>query len=105
MKPGHALDALVAERVLKLRASEAIGMWSFPDRPPTLIWEPYSTDIRAAWEVLEKTNLLAYNQLFVGSDGKWRVANYESYLYQPDRYEGCDTAAHAICRAALKAKP
>jgi hypothetical protein len=109
VKEGRELDALVAEKVM--------GETVFPDYGEFNARgvKPYSTDIAAAWQVVEKLGL--FSRGF-----KWREIETLGALLQhnprTDRwavivryYDGdadvaadnCDTAPHAICLAALKA--
>lgn len=109
MKPGRELDALVAEKVMGQTAdvrerwrgnclcgrSETCAVCSWP--------LSYSTDIAAAWEVVEKLDLLALYSL-EGCEGEWTVRKY----YNNDEWDEWDdtdgvSAPHAICLAALKA--
>lgn len=110
MKPGRELDALIAEKVFgAVRTQEKFqGYVPIPGDPvyysevykyPTgvnyLIDDPknrhgmmggvphYSTDISAAWEVVEKLN--------------------KQYSFHLNTKGSADTAPHAICLAALKA--
>ena len=111
MKPGRALDAAVAERVMEWAAcgrgedGEMLGA-----APPTWdVWEVvphYSTDWRAAGEVWAKVGTM---QL----EGPWwdpgeniapfkcRVIDRPRDLCEPYSYG--DTGPHAICLAALAA--
>ncbi len=112
MKPSRELDALVAEKVMGGLTN--IKPCSLADGPPH-----YSTDIAAAWEVVEKiqssefslssgyctsdqakTNLRidihkernGYELQFMDRKGHTYCAAYD-----------CPTLPHAICLAALKA--
>jgi hypothetical protein len=99
LKPGWKLDALIAEKVMGLTDADAIGSYETwqPEHHVTLIFKPYSTDIAAAWEVVEK---------FIHEDpdtsidiwfiGHWHVSINGSMAH------GSSTA-HAICLAALRA--
>lgn len=58
----------------------------------------YSTDIAAAWEVVEKLDLFATHGLYK-QDNKWCI---DSYYFETGVAE-TETAAHAICLAALAA--
>jgi hypothetical protein len=100
MKAGRELDALVAEKVMGLP----------PVYGPTGIkWDgpipAYSTDIAAAWEVVERIKGSQPESTFsiewIGT--QWRVdfvyQNYDWY----NEGDQADTAPHAICLAALKA--
>lgn len=96
------IDALVAEKVMRLEC-ELVGDEYYID-PDSDEWERaphYSTDIKAAWEVLGKFKawtvthgpgygVICYIDKLDGNDNKW---------------EGkADTAPLAICLAALKAR-
>lgn len=129
MEAGRELDALVAEKVMGL--SQRSGSW-FDNLGNKLyspastysdddIWLPeYSTDIKAAWEVAEKSDIESLIRI---EDGRW-IANVVGYYdpnegtkawprlneyYEISIYEDAvkDTigksAPHAICLAALKA--
>lgn len=93
MKPGRELDMLVAEKVMSLKP---LG------RVPH-----YSTDISAAWEVVEKINS-SKNKWTLNSlrcdpnDGKWQFGDIDrdGSIWPDDKY---DSAPLAICLAALKA--
>ena len=137
LKPGRELDALVAERVMgwirlscappgrfcleqkeRGRDERDGDWWLLPggtfrcdlcDRT-----EDYSTDIRAAWEIMEKMWPHVQN----GGRGTHRI---QLYRRDGDNQWGCEfaidpqgdwrtharacapTAPHAICLAALKA--
>ena len=97
MNPGRELDALVAEKVF--------GETIFKHKAD---WEPpeYSTDISAAWEVVNKLS----GGFYFSIDGQWRSqltgkiswrSRFKPSLDAP--YISGDTAPHAICLAALKA--
>lgn len=108
MKPGRELDALVAEKVMGLTSSEVEihrQFWldgCFSNLPH------YSTDIAAAWEVVEK--------LTSKKQPHFQLSLCDSYTENPkwcaefdlDRpfkrvIAKAETAPHAICLAALKA--
>jgi hypothetical protein len=99
MTPGPKLDALVAEKVMGL---------VIPSRPG---WgpKPYSTDIAAAWEVVEKFGHFHIQTVFgdgsVDSFGEMiRVRLTTEATLQGRTMESiAETAPHAICLAALKA--
>jgi hypothetical protein len=101
LPPGRELDALVAEKVLgwpAARDAKAIGeagYWTAGDERFIHGLPAFSTDIAAAWEVVEK--LIASDEwpefsLEYEATLKWSVG---------DCYGA--TAPHAICLAALKA--
>lgn len=128
MKPGRELDALVAEKVMGLvvdldnskyfdgtqvatrkedfgAIGEAVQTISGVYHP-RLSWPlpHYSTDIAAAWEVVER--LSAENWIFDLLEGAhegaspWRA----HFMREGERSNGYgDSAPHAICLAALKA--
>ena len=87
LKPGSKLDLLVCEKVMK---------WITP-------WEPFfpSTDISAAWEVVEKmSEQWPQYQLTKIEDG-WSVMwGFDGYGWPEATGK---TAPEAICKAALMA--
>lgn len=92
MKPGREVDALVAEKVMGWTISE--GFYYGPgERVPANI-PRYSTDIAAAWEVVEKMRGAAGFMLVNFAGGGWQADI-------GDACEHAETAAHAICLAAL----
>lgn len=116
MEAGRELDALVAEKVMGWEPGPG-GIHLFPpkdepNRKRFTRWNGearvteiphYSTDIAAAWEVVEK---LGHKfQMFLNTRGKWTEADF---VHWPDNLKGyvaasADTAPLAICLAALKA--
>lgn len=125
MQPGRELDALVAEMVIGYRRSfeskDNPGLWYFEKDgfsvKPHEIPE-YSTDIAAAWQLLEKLSLS-----IVWDGSAWACANAKEITVsvsangedtQPvvigvgflvtdlPTIARADTAPHAICLAALK---
>lgn len=139
LKPGRELDALVAEKVMGLQVEtdplkyfsgaavaehvEHFGKYrrvesisGGADIP--LFWKlpHYSTDISAAWEVVEwfrkNKKALGFSFDVHWLDPDWRIENYDTgysgYLYRGWK-EGQEfdvqssTFPHAICLAALKA--
>jgi len=84
----RALDALVATEVMGLD----IPLLADSPVPPA---RRYSTDIAAAWEVVEELDLSMYP-----------LACTVGWRFEFDRNEGAEaeTAPLAICLAALKAK-
>lgn len=110
IKPGRELDALVASKVMDLE----IGKTNFliiGTRPKgsnlgysTNGIKPYSTDIAAAWEVLEK--VFPKEVCVFKSYDSWFVAKSSQSRFPDgtiDYIASGDTAPHAICLAALKA--
>jgi hypothetical protein len=122
MEAGRELDTIVAERVMGWincgqLGNEWGGQWGgcppywsqYGDR--CLLIPSYSTDIAAAWLVVEKLRteglhlqmndtLSAYRARFftVASTVKWDQESADGAYYQ-----FASTPAHAICLAALKA--
>jgi len=123
MEAGIKLDALIAKHVMGLdviiaKPSGGVicsGVWNriTPCDDGSLMCEHptydgymhvgfgsnrYSADIKAAWEVVEKMDLfIAYSLQKFG--GKYVVLDEDRIIVA-----GSDTAPHAICLAALKAK-
>ncbi len=123
MKPGRELDALVAEKVMGWAWPEGrcpVCGWRFaesrehgcvPDdcsqrpRPNPIAseaWPHYSTDIAAAWQVVEKLRELhpdGWVNLMNGVGDGWHVS-----VSTGDQEYGANakTPAHAICLAALE---
>lgn len=115
MKPGRELDALVAEKVMGL---SYYPVWtnSYGQHVPHAVFDkgvkqnvvtcgylkPYSTDIAAAWEVVEK-----FNGLYIGESESDPGRHWWQFVdsNEQDSYIGAEgkTAPHAICLAALKA--
>lgn len=114
MKPGRELDALVAEKVmgLKINWDETtpcplcgdVGrfcgarMWCSHDGWYYSQYKDYSTDIAAAWEVVEK--LRGDGWIFNLSD------SWAAQFHMPGNIlvvSSAKSAPHAICLAALKA--
>jgi hypothetical protein len=111
MNPGRELDALVAEKVMGRNG--AVEQWRQTANGPDMItattaavdgWRPipnFSSDIAAAWEVLEKLRGMLHEEISVASsyDKKFWVVCLEG----TQQLAHAETAAHAICLAALKA--
>lgn len=115
LKPGRALDALVARQVMGYELSGSDGIkWPNKPHPESALdysycrLPPYSTDIKAAWHVVEKLDrpmgLTRYRKDF------WYVEFFCIRADYPDREElpnigftaEAKTITHAICLAALK---
>jgi len=98
MPAGQDMDLLVAEEVLKLSTDEWNNRFFFSTGNKT----KFSTDISAAWEVVEK--LLddeEYDFAIRSSVRGWHVtieAKYDDYV------ANAETIPLAICRAALLAR-
>ncbi len=83
--------------------------WTTLSSYPNFRLRHYSTDIAAAWEVVEKVQAngwtfhvddVGFNN---GIEGKWRVLLTEAETGDKHVFADGDTAPHAICLAALKA--
>lgn len=120
-EPGRELDALVAEKVMGWTGVHLVhggtGTSSYyVGRTPrgVFVVRPYSTDIAAAWQVIEamrQRNYYAEISEHI-SDPERQCAMFASRAGHYDSYERCwenehqvctATAPHAICLAALKA--
>ena len=109
MNPGPEIDALVATEVMgwiriNTTKSGRHFVWGYPEHPnppPSAAgpdWSP-STNIAAAWEVVEKMDCpVAIGTCLAG----WAVSFYpEGVSITTSRSA---SVSHAICLAALKAK-
>ena len=121
MEAGRELDALVAEKVMGFakvvrdydKRHNTEGLRSFV-YDTAFAWfgketPRYSTDIAAAWLVVEHMGPIPFSLRFQPADA-WRAGGGEVYCYAHWTcwFEGgkeidADTAALAICRAALLA--
>ena len=119
-KVGRELDALVAEKVMGQKvksAAELGGLYSVegdffvnpPDRSEpvyahTLPLPHYSTDIAAAWEVVEKLRVEGLRlRLVEYTDGFYAAFGAMAIDTAPWQASQVETAPLAICLAALKA--
>lgn len=115
MNPGRELDALVGEKVFGitfcvcsnwdcnntyngyyLKCNQCKGMIPYP--------APYSTDIRAAWEIVGK--LKPYFPEIRFDNPNWTCGlkgNNSAGKFVEIITQHGDTAPHAICLAALRA--
>lgn len=93
LEAGPELDAIMCHELMGFEGCVAIsgdhGDMFFPT---------YSTDIKAAWAVVEKLRKLNYNlSLFYSDEG------FYCHFGQTELAGQAGTAPLAICRAALKA--
>lgn len=92
IQAGREMDALIAEKITGFKpVTMTAGI------PPHFIYPQYSTDIAAAWQVIERLKKLKPIISYDPYSEKWYV-----------RFNGgescsADTVMLAICRAALKA--
>jgi hypothetical protein len=123
MKPGQDLDILVAEKVMgrsdlcKCKGNVPLVPSSIFQREPIcarcnkLLPDHYSTDIAAAWQLIEKMPLLARMSILspgaTVSPGQYNGSEYMVRVYVDSAKSPITsfaaTAPHAICLAALKA--
>lgn len=102
MKAGRELDALVAEKVMGLMMIDGKEKYPCDSSSKGYILtdpEPYSTDIAAAWLVVEKLRDTLHVNWDICSDStSWwaKIGNLETL-------KAADSAPLAICLAALKA--
>lgn len=121
MPAGPELDAAVAEHVMGSRPPLARGgnVWANPDGNPNYASQIplYSTDIAAAWEVVEKMLAVGFSFTYFDtaniSSKPGVCAAFKLGVYPPkegdaDAFRGYgfreQSAPLAICRAALIAK-
>lgn len=104
LPPGRELDALIAEKVMQ----NPLGRPSFEEGQKYFLdLQHYSTDIAAAWEVVERLGLAIGINEVRPEEGKWiclkDMGEGEGWLFGIFEGAYADTAPHAICLAALKA--
>lgn len=117
MNPGRELDALVAEKIFRQQVVDIMGQVAIQHRITTPFeyiitpegikpTPPYSTDIAAAWEVVEKLKLsIVYNR----DMGTWLAGILDAFVANQivdgwmDVSATSKTAPHAICLSALQA--
>lgn len=114
-EPGRDLDKLIADKVMGLKCSR---IWSVDESGQSyfmVVWgngvllQAYSTDIAAAWEVVEKLCKdsfafdMEYSEFFDkdagGCDARFRCKAGIRGKFSAE----AETAPHAVCLAALKA--
>ncbi len=122
MEPGREMDVLVAERIMELQCFQEVrnnGVHVYQDwyhsfhviglpevGEHTQRVSEYSEDIKAAFEVVEKTKLLEEYVLSFQS-GEWVIALNDVEMEHGEYYPGLSIRARAttpplvICRAAL----
>lgn len=100
------LDALVAERVMGIDVIYEVDNYYFKIENGGVRVYQYSTDIAAAWQVVER---LASSDLVVeikyNRKGKFQVAGVNTWRHtkQPERLVLDPSVPTAICLAALQA--
>lgn len=115
IEPGRELDVLVAEKVMGWRAHTIWGTdYEVGSGEPVrrICYAPYySTDIAAAWDVVQKMREDRRKVLVHWENGQTSAYNEEFWEVEisgPLRLDAAfrahaDTAPHAICIAALRA--
>jgi len=113
MKAGRKLDSLVSEKVFgeKYPFDKKLKDYYRPWVEDPIAYEPcpyYSSDIEAAWQVVEKLLSLLPNQDFhIEHWADEDISNWQvSSCYQLGEWMDwvrAETLPHAICLAALKA--
>lgn len=117
MRAGREMDALVAEKVMQIAVfvdyatirgqQMAISWWDAPKEDENAKPIPdYSTDIAAAWQVVEAprlAELLEYVEVSVVRYHDRYECHIEDDTAARLYIAEADTAPHAICLAALKA--
>ncbi|MHA7967713.1 BC1872 family protein [Paenibacillus sp. CAU 1782] len=100
MDPGRELDRLIATQIMGCEIDERIDIY-FQGKK----WSPipeYSTDISAAWEVVEKCNEVKVKRYeTMGGHCYFCKIEVESTEGWDEVIETGDTAPEAICKAAL----
>lgn len=102
MKPGRELDALVAENVFGIESTtiSPTGIDVLVKKGTVRPIPHYSTNIAAAWEVVERFSYFTITQSKL--DKELYHAEFKGRLGEFFIAEG-ESAPHAICLAALKA--
>jgi hypothetical protein len=109
MKPGRELDAFVAEKVMGWKKQEFVPgvshehRWHDQNGQLQISIHPYSTDIAAAWEVVEKFIKDGWEVVLNVSirEAKITLWNDAGMAIREGKAFG-SSITHAICLAALK---
>lgn len=105
MKAGRELDILISMRVFGNTESEAKFLRALHDEisfRPLGAGYLYSTDIAAAWEVVEKLGLLDSGDHLFREKDRWIVGDENQETGEPFYLATAKTAPLAICLAALR---
>lgn len=112
MKAGRELDVLVAEKVMGyiMIDTEAMSPHNSSNGFTLDVILPlpdYSTDISAAWQVVEKFDYYTLSKIREGEDGSVSIVGFECRVTNFDHTTGLgismESMSHAICLAALAA--
>ena len=103
---GQQTDALIAEKVMGLEPWPGLkGAFKPPDRSPTpMAPQPYTTEMNAAWQIVEKLVADGYEVALVSTAGPHRAKGLWTCAVASGNRGAkahADTAALAIYRAAL----
>ena len=108
MKPGKELDALIAEKIfdLDVLAGKVVTPHEFLEGTHySLEPEAYSTNITAAWKIVERLNeqflMVSVDSYLGGADIAILDKKAEGHYQLTVSAKG-DDACHAICLVALK---
>lgn len=123
MEAGREMDALVAEKVMKLSVDRVWYDGPYPNRKGVGEFTPmygrrqesgfpahdvpnYSTDIAAAWQVVEKLTDTGEFCLITCTDKpiKWICELMDDDPDERTERDRCDSVCLAICRAALRSR-
>jgi len=98
MEPGRELDALVAEKVMDI---PIIWRGPYVAGGPLGLGTPhkYSTDMSAAWEVVEKFDKNTFNLNWLDGSNIYGIG-WHCKLGNEHAHK-CSTPTEAICKAAL----
>jgi hypothetical protein len=120
VKPGRELDALVAEKVFGIDVNAETDEVDWDDGPnfPNFYKQkvriaPYSTDIAAAWEVVERLMQMEnkidveqseYSGSITGKKQReWKCRlNWGGWIGKQQIISWGESAPHSICLSALK---
>jgi len=112
LKPGRELDALVAEKVMGLSFKKMGNKYVYqipcPEkRKGCAVWHgeevsPYSIDIAAAWEVVEKVKGFLFSRRKRFKQELSNIFTHNELKISPEEWVFLINP-HAICLAALKA--
>ncbi|OMF54697.1 hypothetical protein BK138_16195 [Paenibacillus rhizosphaerae] len=101
MKPGRELDAKVALAVMGFKEITVVGSHYFTDPIDTSL-KSYSSDISAAWEVVEKMRT-KHKQYITIIDNPHLSYDVRFSEDKSAAFVRLSSLPHAICRAALLA--
>lgn len=117
---GRDLDIQIAEQVMGWKPTETVGLWDLPEGGRVSVWNlpPYSTDMRAAWLVVDEMHRSGWSFALwstheLSSVLPMPLAAFKRSVHPPSLYGdqgdltasgSGETPALAICRAAISAR-